>query len=184
MQQMRRAVTREQIPELLAAGGYFAGIKGFPHFDSPICRITQKDKFEAIREVVERCQVFSEIVNKEGFIDAVCQRERLQSTGIGHGVAIAHGKFEGVGRVSVGLGICHEGICFDAVDNQPVHLLFVIASHPDRQNEYLKTLSWLMRFLKNATLRRALVCPCLSLIDPEGSCRAFVERLRSHHFSS
>jgi PTS system nitrogen regulatory IIA component len=182
MEHFQRVVKRKSIPELLGAGGHFAGIEGFPHYDSPICRIGPKDKFDAIREVIERCQVFGDLEDKDDFIEAVHRRERLQSTGIGHGVAIAHGKIEGIESVRVGLGICHEGIDFTSIDNGAVHLLFVIASNPERQNDYLHTLSWLMRFLKNTTLRRALVCPCLSLLDPESSCTAFVDQFRSHHF--
>lgn len=182
LREAQRIPARELFPLLLGAGGHFAGIEGFPHCDSPICRITPRNKFDAIREVIERCQVFSSLQDMDSFVEAVHDRERLQSTGIGHGVAIAHGKVHGLDSVRVGLGICHEGIEFASVDNKPVHLLFVIASNPDRQNDYLHTLSWLMRFLKNSTLRQALVCPCLSLLDPESSCTAFVQQLRSHHF--
>jgi nitrogen PTS system EIIA component len=179
---LRRTIRRKEIPFLLGAAGHFAGIEGFPHHDTPVCRIFRKDKFLAIREVIERSSAFNRVGDLSSFTDAVLAREELQSTGIGHGIALAHGKDESISRVSVGLGICHEGLDFDALDRKPVHLLFVIGSHPEMQNEYLRTLSWLMRYLKNESLRQALVCPCVSLVDPEGSCASFVEKIRSYHF--
>lgn len=173
---------RTRFTAMLGSSGYFAGVQGFPHCNSPICRICPQNKYDAIRNLIRRSPAFGEIRDIDGFVQTVIQREELQSTGIGHGVAIAHGKFEGVDRVAVGLGICSEGLDFDAVDQQPVHLLFVIASNPERQNEYLRTLSWLMKYLKNETLRQALVCPCLGLIDRAGACKSFVDSLASSLF--
>ncbi|MFP4208946.1 MAG: PTS sugar transporter subunit IIA [Wenzhouxiangella sp.] len=59
--------------------------------------------------------------------DSLCQRERLGSTGLGHGVAIPHGRVEGQDMVSGALIRLSSGISFDAPDDEPVNLFFALA---------------------------------------------------------
>jgi PTS system nitrogen regulatory IIA component len=94
---------------------------------------------------------------RAGFEDAVITRERQQTTGFGHGVAVAHGRVKGVPRVLIALGISRAGIPFDAPDGAPVHLLFVIASPPELSLDYLQALSTLVRCLRDKTDRDRLI---------------------------
>jgi len=115
------------------------------------------DKFEALREVIRRAPVFKEIADLDTLEKAVVARERLQSTGFGHGVAVAHGRAEGVQRVLIAMGLSRTGIPFDSPDGEPVRLLFVIASPLLVSLDYLHALSTLVRCLRHAPLRERLL---------------------------
>ena len=117
------------------------------------------DKFEAIRALIRGAPVFREIADLEEFEASVIERERAQSTGFGRGVAIAHGPTSKVSRVLVGMGISREGIPFEATDGKPVHLLFIIASPPHMNLDYLRVLSALVRCLREQAVRDSLLSP-------------------------
>ncbi|MFP4363725.1 MAG: PTS sugar transporter subunit IIA [Spirochaetia bacterium] len=129
--------------------------------ESIILRLENSDKNEAIKEIIQKATVFKGIQDINCLINAVFTRERVQNTGFGHGVAVAHGKFCGVPGIHIALGISEEGINYGSCDGKPVHFLFVIASSPDKQNEYLYILSRIARHLKNDTFRNTLQqCSC------------------------
>ena len=115
------------------------------------------DKFEALREVIRRAPVFKEIGNLDALENAVVARERLQTTGFGHGVAVAHGRAAGVERVLIAMGLSRTGIPFESPDDQPVRLLFVIASPLMVSLDYLHALSTLVRCLRHQPLRDRLL---------------------------
>ena len=122
-----------------------------------VADLASTDKESAIRELVRRAPVFRELPDLDRFTEAVIHRERLQTTGFGHGVAVAHGRVSQAGRVLIALGLSREGIPFDAPDDAPVHLLFVIASPPEMNLDYLQALSCLVRALREAEVREALL---------------------------
>ena len=106
------------------------------------------DKFGAIHEVVGRAAVFANGQERIAVEKAVVRREHIQTTGIGHGVAAAHGQTDGVGEVKIALGISRTGIDYHSVDGEPVHLLFVLATPPDNHRDYLTALSGICRLSK------------------------------------
>lgn len=124
---------------------------------SAVCQITAADKYTAIRQVIDRCAVFATMVDRTSFTQEVIRREKLQSTGIGHGVAIAHGSVAGLDRVHIALGISGEGLSYESFDNKPVHLLFVIASAPELQTEYLGALAAILRAVHDKRIREGLL---------------------------
>ncbi len=130
--------------------------KQLNNLSSALCTLLSTEKFDAINEVINSCSVFDNIKPRSAFIEAVFRRECLDSTGIGHGVAIAHGKLPSIKKITIGLGISPGGIPFDSVDGKPVHILFVVGSSPDKQDEYLSSLSSLMRFIRNTSVRSYL----------------------------
>jgi PTS system nitrogen regulatory IIA component len=119
--------------------------------------LSSTDKESAIRELVRRAPVFRELPDLERFANAVIRRERQLTTGLGHGVAVAHGRVSQAGRVLIGLGLSREGIPFNAPDEAPVHLLFVIASPPEMNLDYLQALSCLVRALREREVRETLL---------------------------
>ena len=114
-------------------------------------------KSEALTELIANAKVFHCIKNLDTFKETVMDREHLQSTGIGHGVAVAHGKTHDVDKIHVALGISQEGIDYDSVDGEPVHLLFLVANPPHKQMEYLMTLSALAKIVRDEMFRRELL---------------------------
>jgi nitrogen PTS system EIIA component len=127
---------------------------------SVVASLKNTDKFEAIREIIRRAPVFKEIAGQDSFEEAVMTRERLQSTGFGHGVAVAHGRATGVARVLIAMGISRAGIPYDAPDGEPVRLLFVIASPVHTTLDYLQALSTLVRCVRHRDVRESLLDCC------------------------
>ena len=125
--------------------------------------LASTDKFEAIRETVLRSSTFAGIpgLNPITFSDVVVAREKEQSTGFGYGIAIAHGRSSAVFKSAVALGVSRRGIAYQSVDGLPVHLLFVVGSHPERQIDYLQILSSLANLGRNTSITRdVLSCIC------------------------
>lgn len=95
-------------------------------------------------------------VNIESLYRVLRDRELLGSTGLGNGVAIPHGKIEKLDRILIGFGRSQNGIAFDSVDNQPVHLLVMLLSPVQVIDEYLKTLAGVSRLLRQPETRKIL----------------------------
>ena len=127
--------------------------------DSVIWGLSSTDKLSAIREVIQRAPAFARIpgLDLDELCASVIQREMLQTTGFGHGVAVAHGRSEQVGRCVVALGIAKGGIEFSAADGNPVHMLFVVASNPERQIDYLRILASLVSVVRDDRFRGQLL---------------------------
>ncbi len=85
------------------------------------------------------------------------EREALQSTGIGEGVAIPHASLAGLERQAAALLIVPNGVAFDAIDGAPVYLLFAILAPKSATGEHLKTLARVSRLLRSRAFREKLV---------------------------
>jgi len=89
--------------------------------------------------------------------DMLKRREQLGSTGIGHGIAIPHGRTLSTPTLLVAFGKSRKGIDFDAVDNQPVYLIFMIVAPPQEEsNVYLPFLGKLVEVLQIEQIREDL----------------------------
>lgn len=126
---------------------------------SVIWDLDSSNKYDAIREIIHKAPVFRrhESLELDEFASIVIERERLQSTGFGHGVAVAHGRTRQVNEPTIALGISHAGLDYDAVDGEPVHLLFIIANHPERSMDYLQILSTLITMVRDELFRREIL---------------------------
>jgi PTS system nitrogen regulatory IIA component len=155
------------------------------NYTDVLCCLNSNDKYDAIREVIQKCQIFAGIDDIPRFTKAVLRRERIETTGIGRGVAIAHGKTSSIDRIHVGLGLSEHGIDFEAPDGKPVHLLFVIGSSPFSQVDYLRALAAIMRFIKESEVRKELLDHMnLDFSDEQvESCKMFLNMMSSQHFS-
>lgn len=87
----------------------------------------------------------------------VLKREKLSSTGIGHGVAIPHTLSEEVDRTVMAFGRSSNGIAFEAADNKPVHLFFFIVGPASSGAFHLKVLSKLSRMVTESSFRDKLM---------------------------
>ena len=144
---------------------------------SVLCIVSSDDKYRAKDEIISTCSVFDELPDKEKFREAVHKRERIQSTGIGHGVAIAHGKVQGVEHPYAALGFSKEGIVFDEKYPDPVRLIFVIASSPAHESDYLKAVAAILSWVHDPEFRRMLVA-CMD----NDTTRRFLRMLRTQDF--
>ncbi len=122
-----------------------------------VCDLESTDKFGAIHELLRKAPVFRSVDEIESLEHAVVSREKIQSTGLGRGVAVAHGRTPAVGDIVMALGISRSGIDFGSHDGQPVRFLFVVANPPGMQLEYLLALSVLVRAIRDERFRDELL---------------------------
>lgn len=86
---------------------------------------------------------------------SIAEREKLGSTGFGQGVAIPHGKIEGVERIYGLFARLAEPVDFKAIDSRPVDLVFLLLSPPDAGADHLKALAAISRVVRHsATLEK------------------------------
>ena len=83
---------------------------------------------------------------------SLVERERLGSTGFGHGVAIPHGKVEGLTRVYCMFTRLSEPVDYKAIDGGPVDLVFLLLSPPDAGAEHLKALAAISRVTRHGAI--------------------------------
>jgi PTS system nitrogen regulatory IIA component len=84
------------------------------------------------------------------------ERERLQSTGIGDGVAIPHTSLEAATRRAAALVLSNKGLPFDAIDGANVHIVLGVIGPKDATGEHLRVLARVSRLLRDESTRRAL----------------------------
>lgn len=153
-----------------------------------MCNLKSLEKFAAIHELLENVSVFHDVHDLHEFEKEVVRREKVQSTGIGRGVAVAHGVCRDAHDIILGLGISDEGIDFESIDGKPVHLLFLIANPSNCEEEYLLVLSALVKLVRNNAFRRKL----LNASSPEkvqsllnnAFCRQATEEKREYGYTS
>ena len=108
-----------------------------------LCRVNGTSKKRILEFVAEKVAgQYAELDESQIFNNLVA-RERLGSTGIGQGIAIPHCRLEGCDRVVGALVTLEEGVAFDAIDNQPVDLLFTLIVPREVTSEHLELLSQL-----------------------------------------
>ena len=90
------------------------------------------------------------VTDIEAFTQSIMDREAIVSTGIGQGFAIPHVKNRFVPEFFITMGIIRSGVNWDAIDNQPVQIIFMIGGPDGMQNEYLSILSKLSLIIKNS----------------------------------
>ena len=121
-----------------------------------IASLKSNTKEGVIRELVDALAKAEGIRNREELVKVLLSREALGSTGIGQGVGIPHGKTNTVKKLVAAFGICHEGVNFEALDGEPVYLLFLLVAPEDSAGPHLKGLARISRLLKDKFFRESL----------------------------
>jgi PTS system nitrogen regulatory IIA component len=89
-------------------------------------------------------------------LDALMERESLGSTGVGRGVAVPHARLAGLDRMRAVLVRLDKPVAFDAVDGQPVDLLFVLLAPEQSESEHLRALARVSRLFRQSEVREQL----------------------------
>jgi len=115
-----------------------------------------KDKESAITELVDLLSEKGLLKDREVVLEAVLARERTRSTGIGCGVAIPHGKCDGVNELVMALGLTSEPIDFESVDGNPVEIIVLLVSPADRTGPHIQALARISRLMLDTEFKQKL----------------------------
>ena len=95
-------------------------------------------------------------IDRARLIEALDEREKLNSTALGEGVAIPHGKLPGLRRVFAAFGRSPAGVDFQSLDGKPTHLFFLLVAPEESAGAHLKALARISRLLKDEGFRSRL----------------------------
>jgi PTS system nitrogen regulatory IIA component len=95
-------------------------------------------------------------LDAEAVLDALLEREAAGSTGVGHGVAVPHARLEGLDHMRGVFVRLEQPVPFEAVDDQPVDLLFALFAPKGANSEHLRALARVSRLLRQSDLRQQL----------------------------
>ena len=118
--------------------------------------LESEEKYQLIEEMVNMLHESGRIANRDLVLNAVFERERVMSTGMGDGVAIPHAKTEGVKELIAAFGITKQEIDFQAIDGKPVRIVFLLVGPTDQTGPHLKALSRISRLMHRKEFRDRL----------------------------
>lgn len=129
-----------QISEILSPGTIRAGLEG-------------SDKLSIIHAMVDLLAGHPAVEDLEEVRRVVLEREELMSTGVGKGLALPHGKTSAVTGNVAALALTKQPIDFEAMDDQPVRLVFLLVGTPEAKSQHVKILSRISRLMNRDAVR-------------------------------
>ena len=120
------------------------------------CDVQSSSKKRLLELISEELARNSDEIDEREIFESLCARERLGSTGLGNGVAIPHGRVKGSHHVQASFIRLRKPVPFDAVDGEPVDLLFCLAVPEDCSEDHLKLLAQVAEVFSDANLLREL----------------------------
>ncbi len=124
--------------------------------DAVILDLASQAKHDVLKELASALAKAESGVDEERLLQVLLEREGLQSTGIGDGVAIPHGKMPGLPRLVASFARSREGVNFESIDGQPTHLFFLLVVPEHSGGQHLKALARISRFFRDAGFRKSL----------------------------
>lgn len=110
-----------------------------------------------LEELVEVLRASGAVDDAAAVLQAVREREAVLSTGVGAGVAIPHGKSESVAQLAMAAGVTEAPVDFDALDGQPVRLLFLLVGPDSEAGQHVKALGRISRLVRRDGFRERLL---------------------------
>jgi|SRR4051812_32948882 nitrogen PTS system EIIA component len=123
-------------------------LKDLLNADAILPSLKVNSKKQALQELSEKAGLVSGIASREIF-DALLQRERLGSTGVGNGIAIPHGKLAKAGRIFGVFARLERPIDYEALDGAPVDLMFLLIAPETAGADHLKALARTARLFRD-----------------------------------
>lgn len=121
-----------------------------------IFSLKSRDKIQALEELLDVLVRQKLIKNKKPILTRIVDRERLESTAIGHSVALPHARVDTGGEIAVSVGRSKEGIDFAAVDNKKVHIIILVVWNPSIPGLFNHLFAGLAKFLIKNEFRERL----------------------------
>ena len=131
----------------------------FSEILDPTCvvlELSTRKKRPVIEELVAALENAGKIGDARTLAEEILEREKLTSTAIGHGIAVPHRLSDQVPETTLAFGRSSAGVKFDAPDNAPVTLVFLLVGPTGAHTAHLRLLSRLSRYLNDPEFRGAL----------------------------
>lgn len=125
--------------------------------EASILDLSSTAKDALLAEMAGALAQAEESLDADSLLHVLREREALQSTGIGEGVAIPHGKVPGLDRLMATFARSTKGVDFDSIDGQPTHLFFLLVVPEQSGGQHLKALARISRFFRDASFRERLL---------------------------
>lgn len=116
-----------------------------------------REKSGAIAELVEVLDACGKLGDRDAVLKAVLDREETRSTGIGFGLAVPHGKSAACSSLVMALGIPGDPIEFESSDGEPVELIALLASPPDKTGPHIQALAGISRLMLVGKFRKEVL---------------------------
>jgi fructose-specific phosphotransferase system IIA component len=124
--------------------------------DFVISELKSDKKEDIINELIDLFKTDTRVTDLEKMRSAVLDREKIMSTGVGKGFAIPHGKTNAVKDIIAAFGRTKEPIEYQALDNQPVNLIFLLVGKENLVSSHIKLLSRISRMMNKDDFRLKL----------------------------
>lgn len=124
--------------------------------DAVQLNVTASDKKEILNQAVDLMVAQGNVSDRADYLRAVLEREEESTTGVGDGIAIPHGRCDGVSKPGLIAMVIPEGVDYEALDDEPVNLLFLIAANPQSGSAHIDILSKLSGMLMHDEFTTAL----------------------------
>jgi len=125
--------------------------------EASILDLTASAKEGVLAELSGALSAVEPALERDRLLQVLRDREALQSTGIGEGVAIPHGKLSGLDRLVATFARSRSGVDFESIDGQPTQLFFLLVVPEQSGGQHLKALARISRFFRDASFREKLL---------------------------
>ncbi len=124
--------------------------------DALVLDLASNKKDDILAEMANAVAAAEPSLDAGTLLGVLRDREALQSTGIGEGVAIPHGKLPGLHRLIASFARSRPGVDFESIDGQPTHLFFLLVVPEHSGGQHLKALARISRFFRDTAFRTRL----------------------------
>lgn len=114
------------------------------------------NKAEILQKLVSTLEPKVSDEQLDKIYDAVIEREKIMSTGVGKGLAIPHGKTAGIDQTYAAFAMLKNPVDYDAIDNEPVTMVFLLVGPQSSNSLHIKLLSRISRLMNNSEFREKL----------------------------
>ncbi len=122
-----------------------------------ITQLAGNSKNDIINSLIDAISSSPKVLDKEKVKEAIFEREKIMSTGVGNGFAIPHGKTDAVSDIVAAFAVTEEPIDYEALDEQPVRLVFLLVGKDSMVGPHIKLLSRISRLMNKEDFRTQLL---------------------------
>jgi PTS system nitrogen regulatory IIA component len=125
--------------------------------EAVILDLSSHAKRDVLAEMAHSLAAAEPGLDERRLLEVLLERESLQSTGIGEGVAIPHGKLPGLKRLIASFARSRAGVDFESIDGLRTQLFFLLVVPEHSGGQHLKALARISRFFRDAAFRKSLL---------------------------